>query len=402
MLQKFITYIILGKRFCGIEISSLNNRDTYLVSLLQKRKTELELEQQFEVESIHLISTKLPKNQHAFLVINTSQVLFKKVTTTSSNQNTILNVAFPNINGNEFYYEIISGNNNTSFISLCRKEYVDDIIADFKAKNIVVTSFSLSSNIIAEITDFIPSKSILSSNATIILNGNISDINITNTITKQEEYNINGLPTLNKYILSLSGALTTFLNTNHRISNFEEKTNSLTKDFKHLILFKKGLQGALILFLLILLLNFFLFNHYYTKVNELQQTSEVNTINKNAILSLDKKLKKTEKLATDILKSSASRSSFYVNEIIKIIPNSILLSELNYQPLQKRIKKGQHILIENNTIIVSGESSDSEAFSNWIKQLENYDWIDTVGIFYSDINISRSEFSITLNMNHEQ
>jgi len=403
MLHKFITYLILGKRFCGIEISSRNSKDTFLVTSLRKRKKELTIDMQFEVESVDLIAEKLPKKQHVFLIVNTNHVLFKKVTTSNTNQNAILNGAFPNINTHDFYYEIISGNNNTSFIALCRKNYVDTIIDDFKAKNIFVTSFSLSNNLITEITNFVTLKSIQSSNAQVTLDGEIKDVNITDTINKQEEYDVNGLLTANKYILSLSGALTAFLNTNNRISNSEEKINSLFQDFKHQILFKKGLQGSLIVFLVALLLNFFLFNHYFSKVNELQQTSQVNTINKNAVLSLDKKLKKTEKIATDILKSSASKSSFYVNEIIKLIPNSILLSELNYQPLQKRIKKNQNILIQNNTIIISGVSSESESFSNWIKQLENYEWVKTVDIHdYSDTSTSRTEFSIKLNLSHEE
>jgi len=402
MLQKFITYLILGKRFCGIEISSSNSKDTFLVTSLRKRKKELTIDMQFEVESVDSIQEKLPKKQHVFLAVNTSHVLFKKVTTSSTNQNAILNAAFPNINTQDFYYEIISGNNNTSFIALCRRNYVDTIIDDFKAKNIFVTSFSLSNNLITEITDFVTLKSIQSSNAQISLDHKITDVSITDANNNQEEYNVNGLLTLSRYVLSLSGALTSFLNTNNRVSNSEEKINSLFEGFKHQILFKKVLQGSLIVFLVALLLNFFLFNHYFSKVNELQQTSQVNTINKNAVLSLDKKLKKTEKIATDILKSSASKSSFYVNEIIKLIPNSVLLSELNYQPLQKRIKKGQNILIQNNTIIISGVSSESESFSNWIKQLENQDWIHTIDIFYSDTNTSRSEFTLTLNMSHEE
>lgn len=403
MLQKIATYLVLGKRFCGIEIATYNNKDIFLVTSLRRHKKELAVDLQFGVEFVDLIPEKLTKKQHVFLVVNTGNVLFKKVTTSNTNQNAILNTAFPNINTQDFYYEIITGNDNTSFIALCRKSYIDTIIDDFKAKNIFVTSFSLGNNLISEITDFVTLKSIQSSNALITLDGKITDVNITDAINSQVEYNVNGILSSSKYILSLSGALTSFLNTNTRISNFKEKINALLEDFKHQILFKKGLQASLIIFLGALLLNFFLFNHYFSKVNELQQTSQVNTLNKNAILSLDKKLKKTEKLATDILKSSASKSSFYINEIITLIPNSILLSELNYQPLQKRIKKDQNILIQNNAIIISGVSSQSESFSNWIEQLENYDWVHTVDILdYSDTNTTRSEFSIKLNMSHEE
>jgi len=403
MFQKIVTYLIFGKRFCGIEISTYNGTDNYLVSALQKGQKELTIDSQFEAESINLISEKLPKKQHVFLTINTSNVLFKKVTTSNTNQNAILNAAFPNINTQDFYYEIISGNNNTSFIALCRKNYVDTIIDDFKAKNIFVTSFSLGNNLITEITDFVNLKSIKSSNALVTLDGKITDINITDVINNREEYNVNGLLTLSRYVLSLSGALTSFLNTNNRVTNSEEKVYSLFEDFKHQILFKKVLQGSLIVFLAALLINFFLFNHYFNKVNELQQTAQVNTINKNTVLSLDEKLKKTQKLATDILKSNASKSSFYINEIITGIPNSILLSELNYQPLQKRIKKNKTIQLENNTIIISGISSKSDLFYNWTNQLENYDWVKKLVILdYSDTKTSRSEFSVKLNLGHEK
>ena len=295
MFQKLVTYLILGKRFCGIEITSSNNKDCYLVTFLLKRKKVLTIDLQFEDTSVDLVTNKLPKKQHVFLSVNTDHVLFKKTTTSSKNLKGVLNTTFPNINIQDFYYEIISGNNNTSFIALCRKNYVDTIIEDLKTKNIFVTSFSLGNNLVSEITNFINVKSIESSNAQITFDNKITDVKITN-VTGHEEYNLNGLVTSSKYILSLSGALTSFLKTNNRVSNSEEKINSLFEDFKHLILFKKILQGSLVIFLVALLINFFVFNHYFSKVDELQQTSQVNTVNKNAILTLDKKLQKTQKI----------------------------------------------------------------------------------------------------------
>jgi len=401
MFRKIITYLTLGNHFCGIEITTLNNKDSYLVTSLRKRKKELTIDLQFEVDSTDLILDKLPEKQHLFLAINTNHVLFKKVTTSNTNQNAILNAAFPNINSQDFYYEIILGRNNTSFIALCRKSYINTIINDFKAKNIFVTSFSLGNNLISEITDFVTLKSIQSSNAIVTLDNKIIDVNITDVINHHEEYNVNGLLSSSRYLLSLSGALTSFLNRSNRISNSEEKINSLFEDFKHQILFKKILQGSLIVFLVALLLNFFLINHYFNKVNQLQQAAQVNVVNKNAVLALSEKLQKAEKLATDILKSNASKSSFYINEIITLIPNSILLSELNYQPLQKRIKKGQYIQFQNNIIIVSGVSSKSGLFSNWIIELEKTSWIHTIEILdYSDTSTTRSEFSIKINLNN--
>lgn len=122
----------------------------------------------------------------------------------------------------------------------------------------------------------------------------------------------------------------------------------------------------------ILLINFFLFNHYYSAVNELQQTSQIN-------------------------KSSSSKSSFYVNAIIESLPTTILLSELNYQPLLKRIKAEKAIENEVNTILISGASTRSVSFSKWITSLEFFDWTRSVEILsYKDISKSTSDFSIKL------
>lgn len=149
----------------------------------------------------------------------------------------------------------------------------------------------------------------------------------------------------------------------------------------------------------LLLINFLVFNHYFNEVNSLQQTSMLNQSTKQKIMELNVDVNKTQKMADDMLKSNSSKSSFYTNSIIQGLPNSIILSGLIYQPLLKSIKPGQSVETNINTIIISGESNNSEQFSKWIGDLEAIEWIKKVEISnYEDVSKSLSNFNLKINI----
>jgi hypothetical protein len=118
------------------------------------------------------------------------------------------------------------------------------------------------------------------------------------------------------------------------------------------------------------------------------------------MISLSEKVQKTEKMVSDVLKSSSSKSSFYINDIINHLPEHIILKELNYQPLLKRIKEDKAIENQKNTIRVSGEIHERVLFSQWISLLEEKLWVDSIQILsFEDINNSSSNFEIKLIIN---
>ncbi len=401
MLNALKTYLIYGKQYCGIEVSNTCNKQCYSVTQLTKQKTELQLKHQFKTDNIDEIASMLPKKQHTFLVVNDTNVLFKKINSKYTQAKQLLNVAFPNINSADFYYEISTQENDIHFIALCRKEYLDVLIGEFEAKNIYITAFSLGNNCITEIKDFISNQIVSTSNANITITDTIDAIEISDT-PEQNAYNINGIESSNNYLLSVSGALTSFLTVNTRNSNNNEKTENLIQYYTYATLFVKTLKFSLILMLTALLINFFCFNYYFNAVQELQVTSQINQNNKNTLISLDKKLKHKQKIVDDILKSNASKSSFYTHEIVKTIPNSILLLELNYQPILKNIKKNKNILLHKNTVAITGTSSKSEAFSSWINTLEKLPCISAVEIVnYSDTKGSKSKFTLKLHLSND-
>ncbi len=398
MLDYLKSYLRFGHRFCGVE-HTLNDKQSILyTTILKKNKKQVDIEKCFSSKNIKEILSKLPKNQHVFLIINDEKVLTKSLKAEQTDDLSLIHNVFPNINISEFYYEIIN-QNEINFISICRKEYIDQLIKDYYDNNIYVTSFSLGNAIISNTVRYIDNPLIFTSNARISTQDHfIKTIDYLET-EKKNNYNINGLKVSNTYILSLTSALSNILNSFAPITNYQDKKGTLLQAYKQVRFLGLFLKMGLLSILGILLINFLFFNFYFNQVNTLNQTSQLNQTTKSNIIKLNEQVSKAKKTTEDLLKSSTSKSSFYIDAIIYSLPKSILLSEINYQPLKKRIKNGNPILLKDNIITVSGKSTNSVRYSEWIIALENLSWIDKVSVeTYNDSKTLASNFSIKINI----
>lgn len=401
MLNRFLTYLKYGNSFCGIE-HSYNDQynDIIYISLLKQNKNELELENNFSFKSVEEIYKKIKKNQHAYLILNNSQVLSKKINSEKKTIQKLVYKAFPNVNLDEFYCEILS-QSNEHFISICRKDYIDKLINDYELNNIHIIGFSLGSNSISVLENLLNCDQVKTSNSIVYLNNtNVEDIS--KEFSKPDIYNLNGIDILSKYILSFSGALYSVVKTQITNSNYDNKIEIINENYLQKQFFNQFLKigGTTILFAL--LINFFVFNYYFDEVNKLNQVTEINKSTKEKIVSLKGIVLKKQKMVEDLLKSRSSKSSFFLNEIVKELPKSILLSEINYQPLEKRIKKNRFIEVNNQVIILSGTTNENSNFSNWIYLLEKKSWINSISIIeFGNSTKQTSEFTIKINLNYE-
>ena len=109
-----------------------------------------------------------------------------------------------------------------------------------------------------------------------------------------------------------------------------------------------------------------------------------------------------QKTVEDLLKSNGSKSAFYVNAIVQGMPESIVLSEINYQPLEKRIRDNKPIVLEEGIIRVSGVSGDSELLPKWVQHLHAMHWVEDVAIVnYGLATRGKSEFGIEIKVAYD-
>ena len=399
MFEKLKSYLLYGNLFCGIEHTDHGGEEVLYVTLLIKQKSAVDFLEDFKVGKVNELASKLKKNQHASLVINTKNVLTKKVESSVKEDIELVFNAFPNVKLNEFYYEI-NKQGNVSFISICRKDYVDRLISKYSENNVVITDFYLGNLMISSVCEFIEQGSFYTSNCVIQKKeGCIDSITLDNTINKMD-YDINGLKTNNNFLLSLSGGLHQILNGYSPLTNAADKKESLLLGFKQLQFFNVFLKLGLGVIFTALLINYFVFNHYFNGVKDLQAVSQYNNTTSQKIIALKKEVDSIQKLAEDMLQVDSSKSSFFISNIMQGLPNSILLSELNYQPLIKSTKNNEPILNDLSSILISGASANSDIFSAWVSKLEKLAWVSKVEILeYNDVTASSSNFSIKLFLN---
>ncbi len=396
MLESLKTYLYYGNTVYGIELLESSDGFAWNGTVIKKAKDEVDIDKTFQTDSIDSLPEYVPKNRAISLVINTKDVLYKYIESNQKEEETLINIAFPNINIAEFFYQINSNGSNVH-IFLCRKIQLEKIVNKFTALKYPVVEVNLSNFLAQHLHLFSENKTFKTSNSVISIEGNsIKNIKRKNLGDIKENYGFKGLSVSNHHLLSFLASISLLLNFEPLYTNLVESNKKLQKAYLQERFFKLFSNFAIAFLLISLLINFIFFNSNYTAVQELQETSKINSDTKNSINVLNAEVEKKQLIVENIMNSSSSASSFFLNEVIHSLPPTVLLTEFDYQPLEKRIRKEKPVEFTNNSITISGTTTEREGFSYWIYELEKMDWIKKVSILnYGDIEDS-TEFMIKL------
>ncbi|XLS30033.1 hypothetical protein ACJD0Z_04230 [Flavobacteriaceae bacterium M23B6Z8] len=215
-------------------------------------------------------------------------------------------------------------------------------------------------------------------------------------------YDINGSIIKPSFLLSFSAALLDFFGGTTSVKNFENEIRHLTNEYQEKRFFRLFGISALSLLLVLLLVNFFLFQHYYSGSEELKQMVAINQGNKDKLLQLNETADRKAKLVEDLLEASSSKSSFYIDRLVSKAPQSIVLEELNYQPIQQSVKPDKEIVFQYNELVIRGEASRSDEFSTWVEAMEKFDWVEKIEVLdYGVGDDPKTEFGIAIFLKDE-
>lgn len=396
MVNKLRTYLKEGFTYSGLEISESEKGETYFLLELKKTKGELLITNKKELAGLDELPTTIQKKYPIFLCINTAGILTKKLeATNSTNADAIVNQAFPNIDLNNFYYEIIQQESNP-IVTLSRKESVDSILGKLQELKVKISTFSLGVSAIENVIPYMEEQQVNVSNFEInLIDKNIAGLTTVEEVNKQL-YTINGLELSSSYLLSFSQILGN-LNQRIRSTNFEEVTENLQWQFKNFRIFNQVLKFALVFFVALLLGNFFVYNSYHEEVGQLNAAMEATSSKKDELTFLDASVKRKQERVETLSKSANSKATYYLDLFAQRIPTSILLSDIKYQPLAKPVRENKPILLEEGTLLVSGISKDVNDFSFWVEELEKEEWINSVETLdYDYAGKSTSNFLIEI------
>lgn len=401
MLRKLLSHITYGDVYTAIECVNVNNGLGFNVMQLKKSKNEITIHQKFQLVenevANHLMFSKI---KHAVVIINNSDVITKRITGSFEKTTSALMQAFPNVNAAEVYYSINQQGVNT-FVSLCRKDLVNKVLQTYLPKKAAVLEIGLGHDALFNTLEYFEGE-VVSSNAIVTVeDATVTDIKLSTVYDKL--YNIDGLSFNHNYVLSFCAALGKALNHNtNRKTNLDDLNAELHNKFLNERLFKSGTQFGLSFVLLLLLINFFAFNHYYNEIERLKELGNINTSTKSKVIELQEELEKKQRLIADFSKTNNSKSSYYLNSIVNLMPISVELDRYEYQPLIKKIKPNEPVRVNTNQIMIAGLTIDSDMFTNWISDIKGLNWVEDIKIIsFGSASSKATKFEIQISINND-
>jgi len=398
MLKKIIQHITEGNTYQGLEIFDFEGEEKFSLLKLEQKKGELNLLDSKTSVKLDEILPYIEKKAPLFVTFNSSQVLKKNIVTEIKNNPELLLVnAFPNLELDNFYYQVAQADEN-AIVCISKKEHIEWYLEQLKKIGLMPFQISLGVSEINSLSGHI-NGNILGSNFEVNFEDGKFDRFNSSKESDSSSVNIGGLQLLQNQILSFSQILAYF-NKKSKITNLDSINTALLNSFKNLRVFDFGIKAALGFFLILLLGNFLVFNYFHTENQRFESSLASGDLQDDSIKKLSKRVQIKEERLKVLTKSKNSKTSLYFDKLGLGVPNSIYLGDMQFQPLLIPIRKDKPIELQKKSLQVSGVTNDKTAFTIWSDNLEMQNWVHRVEIMdYEFISNSSANFTLNLVLN---
>jgi len=307
----------------------------------------------------------------------------------------------PNATEEEFLMQQSNGSDHDLFISITRKDSIDELLKNLIQHKFQVIGLSIGPFKAAElltIFDELPSD-LNVGNCMISFDkekGEIIDFKRLDCSVPADNYTIDGNIIPSDYLLPFYHALTYYITDNHKLEYSVVTDQHDEYVSKRLFVFSGW--TALIILLSLLLINMFLYTNYSDKKKNLETRVAGDKELLGNLKKMNEELIWKEKFLgqAGILKNI--RMSYYADRIAMSVPEEITLEKMEIHPIVSKVKKEKEIQVQPDKIDIDGFAGKSEALNDWIKDLKGFSWIEDVSVlnFSKDGNSSIGIFSIEL------
>jgi hypothetical protein len=396
-----------SKVTAGLEIIIFSDGTKKInLSLLRRKGTVIEIVSNVSGNTDYsTISKDINRDIPVNIVISGHGIISKKIAVEGIKGNELIHKVLPNANEKDFYIQNIEADNNHVFISLVRKEAIDKILQELSELKLEVISCSFGPFCISNILPIICSEannrnSLLKTESYNInvKDGKIDSIQIVDVSPERGAYKIGEDELEERYLLSYSSAMRYFTQDSipHPIiSKIESSASNYIEKRIFSLFYKRVLASALF----ILLVNYFLFNHFFNKQNELQAQLDTQ---KSSIEKYDT-LKSVLSEKEDFLQKSGflgePKTSFYADQLAKDIPPAITLNQMNINPLKKsKNPEDDGLSFTSGVINLLGICKNIIEFNNWIKILKELNWVKELKVlnYNHDKEGDQNRFSVEI------
>lgn len=386
----------------GVEIL-IQNDGTYVFGWvkLKKEKSSIQtVNEQIGITDILELQKCISTKEPIVLVINGKGVINKKVACSENDSvQVLLNKVFPNANENEFSVQKTEINEANAFVSVIRTAVLNDLLDILESNklnaiaNCFIGPFVINKSIeILDIRDFFT----LLNYKFQISNDRIIDLEVLSEFSNESKLTIGNEKNEPKSLIPFSAGLHFFTQSERGVLN-NSKLNDIVSNFHEKRKFH--FRGVLLLAssFLILLVNYFVFNNYWTKNNDLITKLEFNNSSLRKVDTLRKELGQKREFLEQNGMLENSMTSYFADCLADNLPSSITWTNLDIHPFKKKDPSNQSNVLEfeNNLIRVSGNCNESIDLNDWMKKIKQFEWVGNVELLnYKQENAKENGFFV--------
>lgn len=405
MLNFLNTYtFIKGKSAIGVEFL-YNTKDSFtlIAQELQEKNGGIEVNNRWVDISLEELAKINTKKLPVYVSIGGKGIIHKKVKYNEYTQEQeLLSQVLPNAMIKDFYIQKTTVLNNECWVSVIRKDMLDALVENIKSLQLFCVQVFLGPFILGNILDYVEQPVIKTTTYELIIEKNhVSQMDSLGSVSEGEEYNIEGETVNSHELVAFSSALNHFIPSKNIESISCNELNLMEEEFYYKNKYVFLGFSILVFFFIITIGNMLLNNSYQEVNNNLQYQVNSNTRFIDELRTLKEMLVIKEEFVKNSGVTKAAKIAFYADQIAMSIPNSIILTQLFINPLEKRIKKSEDIVFKFNTIRVSGTVSNSIELNQWIKEVKKMKWINDINVisFIQENIKTAGEFEIEININ---
>lgn len=405
--------ILKSTRAAGVEVIFLPEKGIQLnIVLIKVNRGNLSIEKTLTgLDDIAVLKEHLPLDIPICLVFNGKGIIHKNVEITERDEDkTLVRKVIPNANIKDFYLQAQARIGGHGFVSIIRKAIADEVINALKSQGYFIVSVQLGAFSLVPIAALVDGN--LKDKTSYELKNGGHNVTVHNGAIEEylydktsasikQEITIDHKAISSDATIALSAALG-YLQSEMQMpkASIAEIENE-SEEFLQKKIFTTVGWGALVFFLGMLVINYFLLTTYSKKASEKEiEANQYAGIEKERE-RLEAEMNEKNIFIESMGVTESSNTSFYADRIVVSVPHDIDLSQLTIHPLAKKIKKDERIEFKNNVIMVEGECNKSKDLDDWVQNLKReYNWIKQLTVVgYSQNNSKeKGEFQLEINL----
>lgn len=397
LLQQLVT----GNRFAGLEVEFLPQEIRMQLVILKRKGQLVTIEKTVEhISSVESLKNDLPKDIPLQLAFTGKGVLLRRIAADpSADMKSMLSKALPNASAKDFYLQVTPAARDEVFVSVLRKNAVDEIFQQLKEQQFAVTGCSIGPLAITKLLPLLDADitSIHAGAQTLLFeDGKPAEVFTAEEETKHT-YSPGGQTISSSLLLAFAAAFQQLLPEENRLSASIDSLENAAADFRQSRIFKTGVAALLVCTLSLLLANFFFFSHYRARVNELEEQLQTDGGAYTEWQALQQQVASRRAFLSHAGLLEKAHYAYYADQLAAELPAEIQLSRLAMSPRLK-LPEEDTIGFRPGRLAISGSCSQSIVLNRWLQLIKEKSWVRSAALlsYVQDRSMAQGVFEIEL------